>query len=246
MAKFTDAYLLKCSFCAKSQKEVKLIAGPGVNVCNECLDGFNQIMVTAVPSWRWRRIGSPESPAASAGALEQIPFPGTRCCFCGRRRDQVEAVAGRFDITMCNECVDLASEYTFDEKDEWPWRATRPLLEPEEEQEAVNHLEEEDRLIRSLIEKVLIGEYDSHSLSSSELEFVHDVAADLITLGIDFSPGALALILDAYHAEIGAKLLVDRVAAGMTEEEIAHELQVSSKTVHQHLEDIRQKPHPPA
>ena len=31
--------LLKCSFCGKSQKQVKkLIAGPGVYICDECID----------------------------------------------------------------------------------------------------------------------------------------------------------------------------------------------------------------
>jgi hypothetical protein len=31
--------LLRCSFCDKSQKRVKaLIAGPGVYICNECVD----------------------------------------------------------------------------------------------------------------------------------------------------------------------------------------------------------------
>ena len=30
---------LKCSFCGKSQKQViKLIAGPGVYICDECID----------------------------------------------------------------------------------------------------------------------------------------------------------------------------------------------------------------
>jgi len=37
--------LLKCSFCGKSQKQVKkLIAGPGVHVCDECIDLCNEIM----------------------------------------------------------------------------------------------------------------------------------------------------------------------------------------------------------
>jgi ATP-dependent Clp protease ATP-binding subunit ClpX len=36
---------LKCSFCGKSQNQVrKLIAGPGVYICNECLDLCNEIM----------------------------------------------------------------------------------------------------------------------------------------------------------------------------------------------------------
>jgi ATP-dependent Clp protease ATP-binding subunit ClpX len=36
---------LKCSFCGKSQNQVKkLIAGPGVYVCNECVDLCNEII----------------------------------------------------------------------------------------------------------------------------------------------------------------------------------------------------------
>src|SRR5690606_12557850 len=37
--------VLKCSFCGKSQKQViKLIAGPGVYICDECIDLCNEIM----------------------------------------------------------------------------------------------------------------------------------------------------------------------------------------------------------
>ncbi|MBD2422519.1 ATP-dependent protease ATP-binding subunit ClpX [Cyanobium sp. FACHB-13342] len=43
MAKF-DAHL-KCSFCGKSQEQVrKLIAGPGVYICDECIDLCNEIL----------------------------------------------------------------------------------------------------------------------------------------------------------------------------------------------------------
>ncbi len=46
MAKFGDTQeLLKCSFCGKSQKQVKkLIAGPGVYICDECIDLCNEII----------------------------------------------------------------------------------------------------------------------------------------------------------------------------------------------------------
>jgi ATP-dependent Clp protease ATP-binding subunit ClpX len=38
--------LLKCSFCGKTQKQVKkLIAGPGVYICDECIDLCNEIIV---------------------------------------------------------------------------------------------------------------------------------------------------------------------------------------------------------
>lgn len=46
MARIGDgADLLKCSFCGKSQKQVKkLIAGPGVYICDECIELCNEIM----------------------------------------------------------------------------------------------------------------------------------------------------------------------------------------------------------
>jgi ATP-dependent Clp protease ATP-binding subunit ClpX len=41
----TKGTFLKCSFCGKSQNQVKkLIAGPGVYVCNECIDLCNEII----------------------------------------------------------------------------------------------------------------------------------------------------------------------------------------------------------
>ena len=43
MAKF-EAHL-KCSFCGKAQDQVrKLIAGPGVYICDECIDLCNEIL----------------------------------------------------------------------------------------------------------------------------------------------------------------------------------------------------------
>ena len=38
--------LLKCSFCGKTQKQVKkLIAGPGVYICDECIELCNEIII---------------------------------------------------------------------------------------------------------------------------------------------------------------------------------------------------------
>ena len=40
-----SADLLKCSFCGKSQKQVaQLIAGPGVYICDECVELCNEII----------------------------------------------------------------------------------------------------------------------------------------------------------------------------------------------------------
>jgi len=55
--------LLKCSFCGKSQKQVKkLIAGPGVYICDECIDLCNEIIEEEL------------SEGAEAG-LEELPKP---------------------------------------------------------------------------------------------------------------------------------------------------------------------------
>jgi ATP-dependent Clp protease ATP-binding subunit ClpX len=89
MSKY-DAHL-KCSFCGKSQEQVrKLIAGPGVYICDECVDLCNEILdeelfetggpqPTAPTSRRdappvdRRRTGTSRSP--SRVSLQQIPKP---------------------------------------------------------------------------------------------------------------------------------------------------------------------------
>ncbi len=55
--------LLKCSFCGKSQKQVKkLIAGPGVYICDECIDLCNEII-------------EDELAEASELSLDELPKP---------------------------------------------------------------------------------------------------------------------------------------------------------------------------
>ncbi|RZU77674.1 ATP-dependent Clp protease ATP-binding subunit ClpX [Micromonospora kangleipakensis] len=61
--------LLKCSFCGKSQKQVKkLIAGPGVYICDECIDLCNEII---------------EEELAESGEVkwEELPKPMEICQF---------------------------------------------------------------------------------------------------------------------------------------------------------------------
>lgn len=39
---------LKCSFCDKGQQQVELlVAGPGVAICNECVDLCNEVIAGA-------------------------------------------------------------------------------------------------------------------------------------------------------------------------------------------------------
>src|SRR5690606_16694446 len=55
--------LLKCSFCGKSQKQVKkLIAGPGVYICDECIDLCNEIIeeeLAESAEVRWEELPKP-------------------------------------------------------------------------------------------------------------------------------------------------------------------------------------------
>lgn len=55
--------ILYCDFCAKSQNEVnKLIAGPKVFICNECIDLCNQIM----------RDGKPDNPLVTINSTVEL------------------------------------------------------------------------------------------------------------------------------------------------------------------------------
>jgi ATP-dependent Clp protease ATP-binding subunit ClpX len=82
MAKF-DAHL-KCSFCGKSQEQVrKLIAGPGVYICDECIDLCNEILdeelVEVAGSSRSPadagRKSTPKKSSKPAPTLASIPKP---------------------------------------------------------------------------------------------------------------------------------------------------------------------------
>jgi ATP-dependent Clp protease ATP-binding subunit ClpX len=86
MAKF-DAHL-KCSFCGKSQEQVrKLIAGPGVYICDECIDLCNEILDEELvdahghghggraSAEAGRRVATPRKSAKPLPTLASIPKP---------------------------------------------------------------------------------------------------------------------------------------------------------------------------
>ena len=61
--KSTSDKLLYCSFCGKSQHEVrKLIAGPSVFICDECIDMCNDIIKEEVQAETIERVGSKRLP----------------------------------------------------------------------------------------------------------------------------------------------------------------------------------------
>ncbi|MFA6167926.1 MAG: ClpX C4-type zinc finger protein [Gemmatimonadaceae bacterium] len=92
---------LICSFCGKSQREVRaIVAGPTVYICNECLDLCNEILAHDTPTpdapgwvveshqeaWgAWSAwVGQP-----ATGTIESARFGGTKALALGHLRDAV-------------------------------------------------------------------------------------------------------------------------------------------------------------
>jgi hypothetical protein len=101
-----DTGLLCCSFCGKSQKQVKkLVAGPGIYVCDECVAKAGQVTATG---------------EAAATPLSEIRPLGeeaatVKCGFCGKRRHQVAGLAEGAGGTICTECIGLCDEIIAEE-----------------------------------------------------------------------------------------------------------------------------------
>jgi ClpX C4-type zinc finger len=98
-----------CSFCGRSREEcAKLIAGPGVFVCDRCVARATRLSVGGVAVADWT-----EAPMR----LEPSDSQAT-CSFCGKQARQVgflvagrppAARGGKFgqDARICDECLDL-------------------------------------------------------------------------------------------------------------------------------------------
>ncbi len=95
---------LRCSFCSKSQAEVaKLIAGPDVHICEECVDRCNDVLA--------EEVDAPETPSAE---VRMIVPTGLSCGLC---RFPVEA--GGFAMVpdrgpLCAACLDAIRAVTED------------------------------------------------------------------------------------------------------------------------------------
>ena len=100
---------LKCSFCGKLQKQVrKLIAGPGVYVCDECVERADRVIATGEPT------GTPLSAMTSVGDQNKYGAP-VKCSFCGKRRHQVTGLAAAAKVAICTECLALCREIITEE-----------------------------------------------------------------------------------------------------------------------------------
>ena len=107
--------LLACTFCGKRQNQVrKLIAGPGVYICNRCIDAAVDVITCG------------RAARTALGEMTSVPEEqsGVRCNFCGKDRGQVERVAVMPEVTVerssssaaiCSECLALCGEIITEE-----------------------------------------------------------------------------------------------------------------------------------
>ena len=117
--------MLACTFCGKRQDEVrKLIAGPGVFICERCIALAQDVITSGEPA------------RTEVGPIGAVPGQETRerCSFCGKARDQVPGLAGIAlpagqqlqtkgkvpgkppgTATICPECLALCGEILTEE-----------------------------------------------------------------------------------------------------------------------------------
>ena len=77
---------LHCSFCGKHQDLVsKLIAGPGVYICDECVDLCQEIIAETLPTEDVRRRIAPRRPTFPASWTTSMTWAWASCwtCWCG-------------------------------------------------------------------------------------------------------------------------------------------------------------------
>jgi len=104
---------LSCSFCGKSQREVrKLIAGPTVYICDECIKRCNEIIAEEEK----RAEAAPEpKPAPSQGEWSAKTHQTLCCSFCGKSQREVRKLIAGPTVYICDECIGLCNDIIAEE-----------------------------------------------------------------------------------------------------------------------------------
>ena len=91
--------LLSCSFCGKSQKQVKkLIAGAHGYICDGCVSRAHAVIA-----------GHGQTAGTPVATIRQVSDKAgaDQCSFCGKHRYRVAAMASAGDTRICDECLEL-------------------------------------------------------------------------------------------------------------------------------------------
>lgn len=95
----TDADLA-CSFCGATKAEVaRLVAGPGVFICDSCVALSDQVI---------REAGPPEPSRSHIGPVS--PSSAFTCSFCDRPAAETERLVAGPGVRICDQCVRFCTE----------------------------------------------------------------------------------------------------------------------------------------
>ena len=91
---------IRCSFCNISQADAKrIIAGPGVYICEGCVESARTVVLSAAPAKGPRQV-----------VLRPATNEDHACTFCGKPPADLEAIVKGGRGRICNECLDLCAE----------------------------------------------------------------------------------------------------------------------------------------
>src|SRR5215468_4135644 len=94
---------IRCTFCSNIQDKVrKLIAGPGVYICDECVKECDELLI-----------------AEKDRPTENVD-PKLKCSFCAKPQTLVQKLLKGPITYICDECIDLCHEILGEEGLE-PW-----------------------------------------------------------------------------------------------------------------------------
>jgi ATP-dependent protease Clp ATPase subunit len=98
--KTKDQDVLRCSFCGKPQGDVKkLIAGPSVYICNECVSICQEFI--AEDDQSVAQHSEPELPQQRGRESIKV---AEQCSFCDKQRAQVRYLRPVPNVYICDEC----------------------------------------------------------------------------------------------------------------------------------------------
>jgi hypothetical protein len=120
---------LVCSFCGKNQGEVrKLIAGPKVYICDECVDLCNDIIAEECDH-EANLTGSetvPERPVDQVGLNDEadqnarVPVWPLSCAICSKSRNITDLLYLPAGVRLCVVCLDAIEKLIEASKDDDP------------------------------------------------------------------------------------------------------------------------------
>jgi ClpX C4-type zinc finger len=120
---------LACSYCDKTHREVrKLIAGPTVYICDECVKLCNDILAEEAQRTHLAPDETASPPKQHEGAKESGP---KLCSFCGKSRAEVSKLIAGPAACICNECIGLCNDIIAEEIDRWEAAETLKTKVPE-------------------------------------------------------------------------------------------------------------------